>query len=96
VAAAPRSVGDIGSFIDMLLAACENRMVHDKLEALLSMPDQRRQAIVHAWVSDLLIAQAPPDFIAAIACLKDDAVAETAYEVIFQCGRGKGHRARMP
>jgi hypothetical protein len=96
VAAAPRSVGEIPSFIDMLLAACENRMVHDKLEALLSMPDRRRQAIVHAWVSDLLIAEAPPQFIAAIACLKDDAVAEKAYEVIFQCGRPKGPGARMP
>ena len=82
---APRSVGEIDSFITMLLAACENRMVHDKLEALLSMPDRRRQAIVHAWVNDLLIAQAPQDFIAAIACLKDDAVAEKAYEVISRC-----------
>jgi hypothetical protein len=87
VAAAPRSVGEVTGFIDMLLAACENRMVHDKLEALLSMPDPKRRSIVRAWVNDLLIAQAPPDFIAAIACLTDDAVAEKAYEVIFQCGR---------
>jgi len=55
-----------------------------------------RQAIVHAWVSDLLIAQAPPEFVAAIACLKDDAVAEKTYEVIFECGRRKGPGARMP
>jgi hypothetical protein len=86
-APAPRSVGEIDSFITMLLAACDNRMVHDKLEALLSMPDRRRQAIVHSWVNDLLIQQAPRDFVAAIACLKDDAVAEKAYEVIFNCGR---------
>jgi hypothetical protein len=96
VAAAPRSVGEIPGFIDMLLAACENRMVHDKLEALLSMPDPRRRAIVHAWVNDLLIAQAPRDFIAAIACLQDDAVAEKAYQAIFDCARRKGHGARMP
>lgn len=91
-APAPRSVGEIDGFVTMLLAACESRMVHDKLEALLSLPDQRRQAVVHAWVGDLLIRQAPRDFILAIACLKDDAVAEKAYEVIFKCGRG----ARMP
>jgi len=96
VAGAPRSVGEVPLFIEMLRVACENRMVHDKLEALLSMPDPRRQAIVHAWVNDLLIAEAPPEFIAAIACLKDDAVAEKAYEVIFQCGRREGHGARMP
>jgi hypothetical protein len=70
-------------------------MVHDKLEALLSMTNARRQAIVHAWVNDLLIAEAPREFIAAIACLKDDAVAEKAYEVIFQCARRAGHGSRM-
>ena len=44
-------------------------------------------SIVHSWVNDLLIQQAPRDFIAAIACLKDDAVAEKAYEVIFKCNK---------
>jgi hypothetical protein len=87
-APAPRSVGEIDGFISMLLAACENRLVNEKLEALLSLPDARRQAIVHSWVNDLLIQQAPRDFILAIACLKDDAVAEKTYEVIFKCGRG--------
>jgi hypothetical protein len=86
-ATAPRNVGEIDGFITMLLAACENRLVSDKLEALLSMPDDKRQAVVHAWVNDLLVQQAPRDFILAIACLKDDAVAEKAYEVIVQCAR---------
>jgi hypothetical protein len=31
--------------------------------------------------------EAPKDFIEAIACLLDDAVAEKVYEVIFQCRR---------
>jgi hypothetical protein len=84
-APAPRSVGQIDGFITLLLAACENRMVNDKLEALLSMPDQKRQAVVHSWVNDLLVQQAPRDFILAIACLKDDAVAEKAYQVIVGC-----------
>jgi hypothetical protein len=86
-ATAPRNVGEIDGFITMLLAACENRLVNDKLAALLSMPDDKRQAVVHAWVNDLLVQQAPRDFILAIACLKDDAVAEKAYEVIAQCAR---------
>ena len=84
-APAPRNVGQIDGFITLLLAACENRMVNDKLEALLSMPDPKRQAVVHSWVNDLLVQQAPRDFILAIACLKDDAVAEKAYEVIVGC-----------
>jgi hypothetical protein len=84
---APKSVGEIDLFITMLLAACEDRTVHERLEKLLSLPDRTRQATVHAWVSDLLIARAPHDFIAAIACLLDDKVSEKAYEVIHRCRR---------
>ena len=83
----PRSVAEIESFITMLQVACEDREINDRLAKLLSLPDPKRQAVLHAWVSDLLIAQAPRDFTAAIACLLDDTVAEKAYEVIFQCKR---------
>jgi len=83
----PRSVGEIDSFVTMLLAACEDESVHGYLEKLLALPDATRQATVHAWVNDLLIAEAPPEFIQAIACLLDDRVAEKAYEVIFKCAR---------
>lgn len=84
----PKSVGEIESFITMLTAACGDASVYERLERLLSMPDPKRQAVVRAWVNDLLIAQAPGDFVQAIACLVDDRVAEKAYEVIFQCRRG--------
>ena len=73
----------------MLLVACENQMVYDRLESLLSLPDLRRRAEINAWVTDLLIAEAPRDFITAIACLLDDKVAEKAYEVIYKCERGE-------
>jgi hypothetical protein len=85
---APKSVGEIETFVTMLATACQNQMVHERLERLLSMPDEKRQAVVHAWVRDLLIAEAPRDFVQAIACLLDDRVAEKAYEVIFKCKRG--------
>ena len=91
-ASAPRarkSVGEIEAFVAMLAAACENKMVHDRLERLLTMPDEKRQAVVHAWVRDLLVAKAPRDFVQAIGCLLDDRVAEKAYEVIFKCKRGE-------
>jgi hypothetical protein len=84
---APRSVAEIDSFITMLRVACEDREINDRLAKLLSLPDPKRQAVLHAWVSDLLVAQAPRDFTAAIACLLDDKVAEKAYEVIFRCKR---------
>jgi hypothetical protein len=85
---APRTVGEIESFVTMLATACEDATVYERLEKLLSMPDQKRQAVVNSWVRDLLVADAPRDFVQAIACLLDDRVAEKAYEVIFKCRRG--------
>ena len=81
------SAADIESFITMLRVACEDRSVNERLERLLSLPDERRQAVVHSWVSDLLIAKAPKDFIAAVACLADDKIAEKAYATIYECKR---------
>jgi len=81
----PKTVGEIESFVTMLRVACEDRIVYQRLERLLSLPDETRQALVHAWVNDLLIAEAPSDFIQAIACLSDDRIAEKAYQVIFKC-----------
>jgi len=49
------------------------------------MPDDKRRAVVRAWVNNLLIEGAPRDFTQAIGCLLDDRVAEKAYEVIQRC-----------
>ena len=84
---APRTVGEVDSFITMLLAACENKMVYERLEALLTLPDLRRKAELSALITDLMIAKAPRDLITALACLTDDEVAEKAYEVIYKCHR---------
>jgi hypothetical protein len=84
---APKTVGEIESFITMLLAACEDKMVYDRLEALLALPDARRQGALHALITDLMVADAPHDLIIALACLTDDKVAEKAYEVIYKCHR---------
>ncbi len=73
----------------MLLVACENRQVYDRLESLLSLPDLRRRGEINALVTDLLVAEAPQELITAIACLLDDQVAEKAYEVTYKCKRGE-------
>ena len=83
----PRSVAEIEGFVGLLKAACEDQEINATLERLLVMPDARRQGVVHAWVTDLLIAEAPREFVQAVACLIDDAIAEKAYEVIYQCQR---------
>lgn len=81
----PRSVAEIEGFVGLLAAACSDPEINATLEKLLAMPDERRRGLVHTWVSDLLIEQAPKDLIEAVACLMDDAVAEKAYEVIYNC-----------
>jgi len=86
--AAPRSVAEVQGFVNLLLAACNDSKINTTLERLLSMPDEKRKGLVHAWVTDLLIEEAPRDLVQAVACLMDDAVAEKAYEVIFRCKRG--------
>jgi hypothetical protein len=82
-----RTVAEVDGFITMLRAACEDRKINERLERVLSMPDERRQAVVHLWVSDMLIAGAPSHLIQAVACLLDDQVAQKAYEVIYKCQR---------
>lgn len=85
--AAPRSVAEIEGFIGLLAAACNDSKINATLERLLAMPDEKRKGLVHAWVADLLIEEAPKDFVQAVACLMGDAVAEKAYEVIYKCRR---------
>lgn len=84
-----RSVTDIDEFVNLMRAACVDPEINATLEQLLSMPNDKRQSLVHTWVTDMLIAGAPPNFIQAIACLMDDAIAEKAYETIFNCKRGE-------
>ena len=91
---APRTVAEVEGFVDLLLAACNDSTINATLERLLSLPDEKRQGLVHTWVSDLLIEEAPRDFVQAVACLMDDAVAEKAYEVIFKCKRGERLKIR--
>jgi hypothetical protein len=85
--APPRSVAEVQGFIDLLMAACNDAKINATLERLLAMPDARRQGLVHAWVTDLIVEEAPRELVEAVACLMDDAVAEKAYEVIYKCKR---------
>ena len=83
----PRSVAEVEGFVSLLMAACNDPKINATLGRLLSMPDDKRRNLVHVWVSDLIIEEAPREIIQAVGCLEDDAVAERAYEVIYQCRR---------
>jgi len=82
-----RSVAEVDGFVDLLRAACNDERINSTLRRLLEMPDGKRQGVVHAWLTDLLIEGAPKEFTQAVACLMDDAIAERAYEAIYQCKR---------
>lgn len=82
-----RSVAEVDGFVDLLRAACADERINATLRRLLEMPDGKRQGVVHAWLTDLLIEGAPKEFTQAVACLMDDAIAERAYEAIYQCKR---------
>jgi hypothetical protein len=82
-----RTYGEVDGFIDMLLAACEDKEMNQTLEILLSQPDEARRGMVHRLLDHCRERKAPKKLIEAIGCLLDDAVAERAYEVIYQCGR---------
>lgn len=85
----PKTVADLESFVDLLKATCHDSKTNAILEKLLSMPDEKRQGLIHTWITDMMIAGAPQSFIQAVACLMDDAVAEKAYEAIYHCKRGE-------
>jgi len=81
----PKSVAEIDRFIDLLSVACEDSGVHATLDKILTLPDGQREVVIQSLLADMRRAGAPKDFMAAIACLADTAVAEKAYEVIFNC-----------
>lgn len=83
----PSTVAELEAFVDLLRAACNDPGVNASMEKLLSMPDGKRRGFLHGWITDMMIAGAPQDFVQAIACLTDDAIAEKAYEAIHQCRR---------
>jgi len=82
-----RKVSEVEGFINMLLAASEDKYMNKTLEVLLSKPDEERKIIVVKMVEELKAKRAPQTLIEAIACLVDDSIAEKAYEVIYQRGR---------
>jgi hypothetical protein len=82
-----RTYGEVDGFVNMLLAACEDSSINDTLEMLLSMPDDRRRAVIERLLERLREQQAPQELREAMACLLDNVVAEKAYEVIYECAR---------
>ena len=87
MASVPKTYGEVEGLVTMLLAACDDMGMNDTLEMLLSQPNDRRTAVVRELLERFRQAEAPKSLHDAFVCLLDDAVAEKAYEVIYQCKR---------
>ena len=85
---APDISPEINSLVAMLMAACEDAGMNETLDMLLSRPDDERKYVVRELVLRLQTDKAPQALIEAFLPLLDDAIAERAYGVIYQCRRG--------
>ena len=85
MALASKTVGQVEGFVTMLLAACDDAGMNDTLEKLLSIPDPQRRELVQYLVHQFRQSGAPQSLVEAFVCLRDDEVADKAYEIIYKC-----------
>ena len=79
---AKTSVGDNQSFVVLMRVAQEDTAIRQQLVTILSRNAFHRKSILNSYVDDLRFKKAPPEFISAVACLLDDAVAERALDLL--------------
>jgi hypothetical protein len=82
-----KTFAEVDGFINMLRGACEDAELNRTLELILTQPDAGRKAMLRELLTALRERQAPKPLIEAFICLMDDAAAEKAYTVIYQCER---------
>jgi hypothetical protein len=76
---------NVDYLVDLLRAACDDAGMNDILERLLSQPEERRQLIVRELIADFRSKGAPQELISAFMPLLDDAIADTAWRVLYRC-----------
>lgn len=69
------TLADNDAFVALLRVAQENREISDQLVALLQQQGLQRHVRIDMLVRDMTRQSAPPDFVQAIAALRDDEVA---------------------
>ena len=77
------SVGDNEAFVKLIQVAKEDRNIHKTLISILSMDNFQRKSAIGSLVEDMQLKGAPKKFIAAIANLRDDKVADKALAILI-------------
>lgn len=70
-----RSAADHDTFIKLILVACEDPTVRQRLLLLLHLPHNARLPLLRNLIEEMRAGGAPQDFIEAIAFLEDEDIA---------------------
>jgi hypothetical protein len=79
---ADKSVANQELFVALIRTAQEDAGIRDRLRAILRQPAFHRKSLLNTLIAELKMQSAPAEFIQAIACLLDDAVARKARELL--------------
>ena len=77
-----KSVADQEMFVSLIRTAREDADIRGRLQAILHQPAFHRKSMLNTLIGELKMQSAPAEFIQAIACLLDDAVARKARELL--------------
>ena len=78
----PKTVGDNEVFVTLIRVAQEDADVRRTLIGILKQPPFHRKSMLNTLIQTMKAQRAPAEFVAAIAALLDDEVAQKAAEVI--------------
>jgi hypothetical protein len=78
------SVGDNEAFVKLIQVAKEDSNIHKTLVSILSMDPFQRKSAIGSMVEDMQLKGAPKKFVAAIAYLRDNKVADRALAILLE------------
>jgi len=58
-------------FVNLLAVAREDENIHKFLTAVVALDDFERKSLVNSFIAEMALKGAPPEFIQAIAALRD-------------------------
>jgi hypothetical protein len=76
------TVADNDTFVTLIRLAQEDAVVRKQLLTILNLPSQQRNVLLTILIDDMKSKSAPSEFVAAIACLLGEEVADTAHKMI--------------
>ena len=79
----PESVGDNEAFVKLIQVAKEDSNIHKTLFSILSMDPFQRKSAIGSLIEEMQLKGAPKKFVAAIANLRDDKVADRALAILL-------------